>query len=408
MPTTAILSRFIEERFFISRPQPGAIAPPKDSMEALFESYESRAANLPSHSYARDGSLATAETEAAIADLVGVEADKLVVFNSGMTAIDNAINTAIHQTVKPTKRPTVLYSAELYTETTEKIFNYIGKIARAKVLPFQPGDPEDIERMVTTHKPNVIVAETVANFQGAAVLDTEHFREFLAKKSPNTISILDNTLPLSTSLPLGESLSPSENIIVVESGTKAFGLNGEMSGHAYSQNNQLLHVLRNYRRNAGGAPGEANLERINQLLPSNQREFDARNNNVQYNAGSLALSIHEGQKVDSNFTVHHPALSDHPQYDYAKENLPSGGSPVVFVQLKEKYLGKERMIEIGNRIAHNPKVEPHAEIGQSFGLDKTRILASRWGPVLRIAAGVETDVEQLGPALRDAIINSTK
>lgn len=377
-------------------------------MEELFAGYDSRSANRPSPSYARDGSERAAETEASIAELVGVEPDELIVFNTGMTAMDHAINSALHQAIVPNERPTILFSNELYHETTDKIFNYIGKLTGAKLVPFQPGEPEEVERAIKTHKPNLIVAETVANFHNASVLNIDHFRECVAEHAPDSISVLDNTLPLSTALPLGETLNPDEKIMTIESGTKILAFNGEMAGHAYSKNKHLVNSLRKYRRNGGGAPGEASLERIQQLLPESRQKFDEYNKTLLGVADALAPTIHEGQERKGNFSVNHPSVTDHLQHEYSKEHLPNGTSPVIFVFLNQPYISEEKKIQVGNQIAFDSRVRQHADIGQSFGFDKARILVSSTGPVIRIAAGAETDTDKLGPALRDAIIKSTK
>jgi cystathionine beta-lyase/cystathionine gamma-synthase len=244
-------------------------------------------------------------------------------------------------------------------------------------------------------QPDVVIAETVGNSPKVPVLDVEHLLAVSSNLESDPVVILDNTLPLSTGLPLGEQIDADDKVVVVESGTKAYTANTEMSGLLYSKNQDILEEARALRRSSGNLPGVASVNRIKELLPDSLKEFDDRNEQLYLNAASLAMYLSIAEYQGAPFTVRHPGLHNHRDHVYASYFLPKGASPVLFLEVDLDH----GQFDVTKELWSHEGVREHAELGQSFGFDTARILPDMQRPAIRIASGAKTNVHELGKAL---------
>lgn len=337
------------------------------------------------------------EVEAELAEFARVEPKDLVLFTSGMTGLEAALKVAKRQ--KKEEPHVVAHARELYGQSLEHLNEDI-KASGARLISFDSGDPNSVEQVLEKHQPNIIITETVGNGANVPVLDVESFRQSVARHTPDAVVILDNTLPLSTALPLGEQLSEEDNILVVESATKSYTFNNETAGLIYSKNPDLIHVARKVRRTSGGRPGLASSEFIQSLLPESVEAFDERNKLLYKHTGELALHLFEAEQQGADFIVSHPALDSHPNSGYANRHYPNGAAPLLFLQCT----GVADQFELKDRLWQHHAVRANAELGQSFGFDTARILADEHGPFVRVSAGAQTDTEVLGTALKQAAL----
>lgn len=384
--------------FFISNPETNEAVPCFGSVQEYKEGLEARREFEPIDLYHRDGTVQLCETEADMAALARVDAREAVLFNSGMTAVKAALSTATRH--KEGEAYVVAHARELYGQSLAHLHKDV-RLSGARLISFDSGDPESVENVLEKHQPNIILAETIGNGPNVPVLDVAAFSESVNTHTPDAFVILDNTLPLSTALPLNEQLEQHENMLVVESATKSYTFNREMAGLLYGRNPDIVRTAREVRVTGGGRPGVASTEFIQSLLPDTLEDFDARNKKLYKNTGELAIHLFAAEQQGADFIVSHPLLESHPNHRYATEHYPDGGSPLLYLQCT----GEADQFELKDRLWQHPAVQQHAELGQSFGFDTTRILADGEGAVVRVSAGAHTDTEALGTALKEAALN---
>lgn len=347
--------------------------------------------------YHRDGSVLLGDVEQRLASLAGVKPENILSYNSGMSAVTDAIDVALH--VASSDEVTLACPAESYTQTKRYIEHFIrGK--RANVVYFDSGDADEVKRMLTERKPDVLVAETVANYTGIPVLDVENLIDVNCDAEGDTTIVLDHTLPLSTGYPLGEYLTKEDKIIVVESGTKSYTFNKALLGVAYTKDLQLVDWLRRYRRTRGTLPGPEHLESIEELLPLDRVAFDTRNVSLFKNTGEIAVRLSGLKPEDARFCINHPGIPSHDNYQLYRGQYPDGGSPVLYIES-----GKIDQYEIAELLWANPEVRKQAKLGQSFGFDHTRIVADENIAAVRIAGGAETDAAAFAEACAEALFS---
>ncbi len=374
------------------------------SVVADFESVESLKIGLEAKAkfehvdlYHRDGSVLLGQVEKRLAGLAGVKPENILSYNSGMSAVTDAVDVALH--VAESEEITLACSAETYTQTKKYIEHFI-RDKRAKVIYFDSGDANEVKRIIEDRRPDVFVAETVANYTGVPVLDVEALIDVNRDAGGNTTIVLDHTLPLSTGYPLGEQLTKDDRIIAVESGTKSYTFNKALLGVAYTKDLQLVDWLRRYRRNRGSLPGPEHLEKIDELLPLNHEAFDVRNHALQRNTGEFATRLAELKPNDAPFCINHPNIPSHDNHQLYRAQYPDGGSPVVYIESS-----KIDQYEIAERLWSNPEVRRHARLGQSFGFDHTRIVADENIAAVRVAVGSETNGQELAEACAEALFS---
>lgn len=376
------------------------VVPCFDDVQQLRAGFNAKKEFAPIDLYPRDGTHKLSNTESQMAYLARVEQDELALFNTGMSAVKTAIEVALDQTAND-QTPVLAHSRQLYSQTTNFINRYLQRRG-VKLVTFDSSCPASVGRTINNYQPNVVVAETIGNSPDVPVLDSQSLRENISQYSPKSITILDNTLPLATALPIGEQLSENEQIIVVESGTKAYTFNTELSGLVYSKNDLLLHAIRQYRRTTGTMPGLASLDSIQSLLPETREAFDERNRRIFATTGAIALSLYQAEQQGADFIVSHPSLATHNNQAYYLDSYKDGAAPLLYLQCT----GQADQFSLAQRLMDSPNVREQADLGQSFGFDRTRILPDEYCPVVRISGGAYTDHEQLGKALIEAALSN--
>ncbi|MGI9027954.1 MAG: PLP-dependent transferase [Candidatus Saccharimonadales bacterium] len=352
--------------------------------------------------YPRDGSRTLGEIEAKLANLVGVSEHEVLAYGSGMSATTGAIDIGLHLSDK--NKPFIACAQESYSQSKRYVEHFLNG-PRNKVTYIDSGDPAHVERLLRRDDIDVLVSETISNYVNMPVLNVQHLLDVTRQLKKPPVVILDNTLPLSTGLPIGEMLEPDDRIIVVESGTKSYSFNQDTLGVSYTKNEELLHWLRRYRRTRGDLPGSQSQELIADLLPDSRESFDARNKRLFKTTGKIALTLAtRGQEVDDDrFYVAHPAIPTHENAELYNVQHPDGGAPVLYITATpSSQLDQHDVIE---RLWSSPDVREQARLGQSFGFDDARIIYDEYQPVVRVAGGANSNGNELGAALANALYN---
>ena len=374
------------------------IVPSSGSVEEFQTTLKAKAEFKPAALYPRDGSLLLGEIESKIANLAGVSEENLLAYGSGMSAVTDAVDIALLSSEKPER--TIACAHELYSQSGKHIrfWQRLG----ITVKYFDSGDKNAVKRAFE-NQPDVIVTETISNYSGVSVLDTEYFLDALRQSDKKPTVVIDNTLPLSTTQPLAEKLREDDPVIVAESGSKAFIFNSGLLGLSYSKNPQLLERLLHYRRQRGSLPSAQSQEHINGVLPESREEFDERNLSIFKNTGDIALrlaarlGVNEEIPSESEYIISHPALPVHDNHELYGEKYPEQATPVFYI-----HSSTLSQYQVAERLWQHPVVKEEARIIQSFGFDFTSILTDENTSAVRIGGGSETDGEALGEAMAEA------
>ncbi len=346
---------------------------------------------IPSDLYPRDGTIALAQLESKIAKLVGVSEEEVLLYNTGMTAVTEAIEVA-----HPTEGTVLLFGQQLYSQTTRYINDHL-RPRGVKAVGVDSGSAEDVARAIEKHQPTIVLFETVANGPDMPVLDVDQLVSSGTLRSKKAMVIIDNTLPTPINRNLNWTLTDRGlRVMIVESGTKFYGLNQEMAGLIYTLDEELLMSLKQRRRTLGGQPGISAVDFLGRVLPENFNKFYERTDRIIRNAYALAQAFHYAATKSDRFSVAYPNLPDHPNFDYATRVYPKGSSPVLFLTPE----GMDQF-ELTRMLWANDIIREKCELGQSFGFDKTRIWPDASYPTVRVASGTEdkTELEQICGAI---------
>lgn len=350
---------------------------------------------LPADLYPRDGYMDLSRLEERFCKLVGVEPEKVLLYNSGMSAIVDALEIS-----NPTTGDAIIHGEQLYSQS----FFYIKKILAlrgVKTVQVDSGSVEEIAEAVTKYRPQTIFLETVANCPDIPVLDIDRLVNLSVLEEQRPLVILDNTLPSPTALPLGDVLRVHLNTLVVESGTKFYSLNTELSGMIYTYDEELIREL-GVRRRVGSILSPSATQTLDEVLLSRE-EFHARNRRILINTLTLARACLDAESAA--FVTSHPNLPNHPNQEYVNLKYPDGVSPVFFIQVTDsQHLDQFRLTD---KLWQNPVIRQYCRLGQSFGFDHTRIWPDPNYPAIRIAGGTEREmgIHQLAEAFRDSLLN---
>lgn len=373
------------------------VVPCFESVEALREGLQLKSQFEPVDLYPRDGTIALSDTEAAAAKLIDVASDQVVVFNTGMSAVATAIETGLD--ISKSEQPTIACAEQLYSQTAAILGN-LATNRGIKLVRFDSGWTDDVVRVIEQKSPDIVLTETVGNGPDTPVANIANILELT--REHRITSIIDNTLPLNTGYDVASLTSPEDKVITVESGTKSYTFNREMSGFAYSKNTDLLFALRGKRRTYGTMPGLASVERINALLPESKQAFDARNLQILQKAGDVAIRLSKEISNEGTYFVSHPTLESHDSAELPNQLTRNRVSPLFFLQCR----GCDDQFELASKLWVHPEVQAQAELGQSFGFDTARILPDERGRNVRISLGAFTEVSTFTSALAEALSKS--
>ncbi len=368
------------------------------SVPALIEAQRRRANMQPVEMYPRDGTLKLAAFTDTIAELVGIPSQRVVLYPSGMLAVAETL-----ELTRPTAETTIVHGDGLYSQSNWYITQEL-KGRGVKTVQVDGGSLSDIIRAIGRHRPNIVFFETVANSQSMSVLPIEEFLSHETVKRVNPLIVLDNTLPTPSGLPMREILNSTDlDVIVVESGTKYYGLNREMLGVAYSNKEELIQRLLDRRKRRGPTPSPSAVLQLAKIIPPSKEEFDRRNLQTLQNTFSLAEAAQEAEIAGGAFVVMYPNLSSHSNSEYANKRFPFGASPVLFIGATRD----DRLdhYDITTILWNNPVIRHFCKLGQSFGFNETRIWPDDRSGNVRIAGGTEDGgaIYLIGQAIRDSL-----
>lgn len=374
------------------------VVPYFDTVDNLHEALQNKGKGTDIDLYPRDGSRDLYYAEQQIGLLTDNDPHHVVLQNNGMAAIKQALEVAVEQT--GLNNPKIAYAGELYGKTTESIYRY-AKRHRLTFVDFDSSSNSDIDYVLEREKPDIIISETVGNGPNVPVLDHDYLLEQARSAKNKPVVILDHTLPLTSGYDIFSDITEDDRVIVVESGTKAYSLNAELAGITFVKNPDFLKSVRELRCQDGTLPGVASTEKICQLLPKTKAEFDERNKAIYRTTAALAVQLYIAQQNESgaDFVVRHPALDNHQNSGQAM--IPAKGliTPVFYIQSLDV-----DQDTLARRFQDKHGIADHAQFGQSFGFDETRILPEKRGPYVRIAGGAQTDVKALGALMTEAIL----
>lgn len=391
--------------------------PSYGSVEAMAEVLTTKGTHDAYGMYPTDGTASVIELEKRLGVLEGMSQREVVAYHAGMSAVEDAIDTALHLASQRGQHPKIAKPEQSYSQTDVYITKYLTRRG-VRVCCYDSGDPEDVAYVLEEDKPQVFLSETVSNGPRMPVLDHEHLlrtvRNIDEKQRP--VVILDNTLPLSTGLPIGQELSDEDRVVIVNSGMKMISLNSEMLGYSYSRNEELLKELREYRITRRTIPSVTATEQLLSVVPevdtyaaqeAAKGAFDQRNARIFANSKRLAEIIFQAEQDGAPFQVVHPNIGEHPNRAYVEQYFEDGVAPAPVLYL-HSHPDKISHIELAKKLFDkNDAVKQGVELRQSFGFDEASFLFSLDAPVIRIAAGANTDVDALGSALYEAATATT-
>ncbi len=356
---------------------------------------EQREADL----YPRDGSKELFRLERSIAEMLRVNPGNLLLYNTGMSAVVDAL-----EVTRPTVGTKILRGTQHYSQAG----NYITDELRSRqvsVLQTEPNSMADISAALISRRPDIVFFETVTNGSEMAVLDIEKFLRLQVLQDLNPVIILDNTLPSSTAVPLGAIMAASDRrIIGIESGTKYIGLNGEMCGIAYTYNSDLLLGLRKRRQRTGSLLSVSAVETIRDYMPKTAEDYHQRNGIIFRHTLRLAKACSDSPINGKEYIITHPNLPPHVDHQTADAYSVNGVTPVFFIQ---PMTFEEGHYKIAESLWQNPVISSLCELGQSFGFDRSRIWPDDSSATLRISGGIYSEAEQaeLDKAFYEALSN---
>lgn len=145
------------------------------SVEEWKKIFEAFAAGKPVEGYARYDYPSLRKREEEVAKEVG--ADRVLLYNSGMAAINDAI-----ESLYLTKGDILLYSPSVYGES--KTFIEKDLVARGvKCIPIESGKMDEVKKLIDQYHPKAIFTETVGNAPDMPVVDLKGLFEKTEQKN---------------------------------------------------------------------------------------------------------------------------------------------------------------------------------------------------------------------------------
>ncbi len=336
----------------------------------------------PAHDYPGNGYPSLRRLEDRIADLAGVRRGTLLMQNSGMAALRDAIDTG-----HPTKGTVILYGMSGYHQTGRQLRECIAPRG-VTVRQVDTASLDLVADAVRTHSPDIILFELLANGPDLPLLDLNGLLSLPYLKDRKPLLIMDRTLlPLSISGEIGLPHT-SSNLVNMESATKFYCLNAAVAGFLQSEDSALFTWMNSHRRPWGSTPDMNFVEAAWEAVPRKD-VFDARLKAIMRNTMDMARACHSVQGNGSLFSVSHPNLPDHANSDLANSLFPEGASPVFFIQAT----GAVGQREIADRLFRNKTIQHYCRIRDSFGFDRTSVLYYHRYSAVRVAGGTENGEE---------------
>jgi hypothetical protein len=349
--------------------------------------------------YPRDGTDDTRRIEELVSRVTIPDQRLNIVWASGMSAVREVVNFAAVDSANSrslVKPPVIAYARDLYSQSTAHFHNEKRKGVR--VESFDSGDLDDVIETIEATGASVVFAETIANTPSMSILDIEGLLDHVRDMDNPPALVLDNTLPLSTGLDFGKLLRPDDKVIVIESGTKNLMNNSEMLGISYGANPEFTDALRKFKAHSGAVNALGSLASIASKLKLTIPGFHSRNRAVFGSTNLIGRALIGARKElldDADFDIIFPDQAD---------DVPT---PVVFITSRE--WSDDATANLLSRLANHPAMREQIEAGQiyygqSFGMERARIIYDRNAPNIRFAGGFDIeDEDSLAAAIKEAM-----
>lgn len=386
-----------------------------ETIEALDASWEEKNSSNPTQAglYLRDADPRVAAIERQISRVTVPDQRLVVALASGMAAVDVSIGSSLSLAGKEQggtrKTPILAYSSDLYPPSSKVIQDY--ENMGVATIKFDLDDPEGISRVMEA-VPDVIFFETVSNTPKTLMADIFRWLEWNRLGGNKTRLVFDHTLLKKTGFDFEPVLKPDDNVLVVESISKAELINGiaGVGGVIYGSDEALISKVRLYRTNHGPVVASAAAEELLKVLEASLPGFHERNKALLANTGKIALAFYEAKEElgkEADFDISYPTLPDHPHHDYAMRHLPNGVSPVVFIASHGK--SEESGRGLLDRITSHPLIkeqvrEGQSFFGQSFGFSEATYFYRPGFSFARFSGGYDMDADEFAKALKEATL----
>lgn len=141
-----------------------------ETPEALIENVEKAIKGEPARMYSRYAYPELQEKEKQVKEAIGLEKGEVLLYNSGMAALTEALQASL--------RPgdTLLYDPHTYVVMPEVMADYEKR--RVRTIPVNFGDAEAIRLAIRQYRPTVLIGEVVSNSEkGMSVIDIDALLE---------------------------------------------------------------------------------------------------------------------------------------------------------------------------------------------------------------------------------------
>jgi cystathionine gamma-synthase len=367
--------------------------------------FDTGAQGSPLMNYDRNGTQAgVRRVERQLLEVLDFPAEQygLSVTSSGMAAFTVVESFLVRDRLRP--GDTVLLAPYTYYEATEQL----------TALPFVTVERaagwsvQEIVADVLRLRPRVLSVDPIANTARQRMIDLPGLFARLRKVLSQPLTVVVDGTMLPATMPV-ELMAGDEHLEVVyyESCTKyaQLGMDASMAGLvAYPI--ALQERFDQLRRNAGAVLFRHNAE----LFPRYRREFLRRRmRRICANATRLAALLDADPRVTAVASVHHPALSRHPDRGIA-DTLPYASGIVTFLYHDTARNSYEELDRMADVLVRNT-VELGVEFtkGVSFGYSVPRVWIQVIGGVephfARISVGDRShQLEPLAEAIARAVI----
>ncbi|MGC8479373.1 MAG: PLP-dependent transferase [Candidatus Micrarchaeia archaeon] len=364
-----------------------------ETLDELKLASRDNSGKYPKSKYPRSGTEELSLLERKVGNMFDLDSSKIVVFTYGMAAVVAAIESA-----SPTSGTIILHGKNEYSNNKKYINNTLSKRQIINVET-DSYNIEKLEGIIEEKKPGIIFLESIANGPDMPVLDLNRFFEIKYIKNNKPLIIIDNTLAAGLISPK-EILERDLNVIGVESGFKFYTLHRTSFGFLYSNNNDLINSIKEYRRQTGTAPDLPQTKLISSKLIG-RWELLQRNSTIYKNTKIIASICNDICNENSKFVISHPNLKNNQTFDFVNKKFANGASPLFFINPKK---GVDQF-DIAEALLNNGVLSESCRIIESFGYDFTAIWPNSDMNFVRISPGTEKeeDAIKIGSAMKESL-----
>ncbi|QKG18664.1 pyridoxal-phosphate dependent enzyme [Actinomadura verrucosospora] len=360
---------------------------PSHAQARVGQFFDVGAQDSPGANYERYGSVAVAEVEAQLTEVLGLDPERhcATATSSGMASYTLIEAFLLRHRLSP--GDTVMIAPYVYFEAAEQICS----LPSVRTVVASSYSVDGLVADVLRHRPRCLLVDPIANTAEQRLVDLPGLVRALAAAVSEPITlVVDGTMaPAALSDSLLDAPPPVE-VLYYESCSKYLqlgmdiGMAGVVASHV-----DLAPALDRARRNTGSILYRHNA----QLFPRYDRAFfQRRMRRICGNAAAVARSLAGRPDVRAVAEVVHPSSGIHPD-DAIARTLPYAGGCVTF-SLHEPGANHRDQLEalIEHMLERARRTGLHLTKGVSFGFNTPRIsaaaaMAEGGPPFLRLYAG---------------------